>query len=172
MLHLGRIILGLAMLFAVSAAAAAVALADPGGETAKGSGSISTWQDFSFQAHGDPWNLGATGNIKVTYPSSDPNQRYAGDVDCLNLVSPNRAIMSGPLTHVQPDNDPYFDPTRFLAFAEDNGPNGGPSSNPDRFSFQPIDTRYYGYPPPDCRSEQYFYASPISKGDVDIDPGR
>jgi hypothetical protein len=169
--RISRIALGTIVAVTLMVGTAVVALADPGGETARGSGSIGTYQDFSFSAKGDPYNLGATGSIKVTYPGSDPNQQFSGDIDCLNLVSPNRAIMSGPLTRVQ-HGDPYWQPTRFIAFAEDNGPNGGSSSNPDRFNFQPIDTRWYGYPPPDCRDESYVYGSWINKGDVDIDPGR
>jgi hypothetical protein len=135
-----------------------------------GSGSISTYQDFSFQATGDQDNTGAAGRIKVTYPGSDPNQQYSGDIDCLVVVSGNRAIMSGPVTSIQPPQDPYYSPDRFIAVAEDNGPNGGSSSNPDRFNFSPFNSDSY-YPPIDCNNPSYFvYASPISKGDVDVSP--
>jgi len=146
------------------------AIADQPGERASGSGSVGTYQDFSFHATGDQNNTGASGRIKVTYPGTDPNTSYLGDIDCLVVVSGNRAIMSGPITSIQPYPDPNYHPDRFIAVAVDNGPNGGSSSNPDRFGFNAIQSSYY-YPPIDCNNPQYFaYEQPIAKGDVDVAP--
>jgi hypothetical protein len=155
---------------AAMALTAILAMADQPGEKARGSGSIYTYEDFSFQATGDQNNSGAAGRVKVTYPGSDPNQQYAGDIDCLVVVSGNRAIMSGPITNVQPAGDPYYEPDRFILYAEDNGPNGGSSSNPDRVGFSAFNSSFY-YPPVDCNNPSYFlYGQPITKGDVDVSP--
>jgi hypothetical protein len=78
--------------------------------------------------------------------------------------------MSGPITSIQPYPDPQYQPDRFIAYAEDNGPNGGSSSNPDRFGFNPFQSGSQ-YPSIDCNNPSYFlYGSPIAKGDVDVAP--
>src|SRR4051812_48450987 len=100
--RVGRIAVFLIVLAGAMALSAVIVMADQPGEKARGSGAVSTYQDSSFQATGDQNNTGAAGRIKVTYPGSDPNQQYGGDIDCLIVVSGNRAIMSGPVTSIQP----------------------------------------------------------------------
>jgi hypothetical protein len=166
---LRRFVVAFAAFAALMLAAAAIARADPSEERARGHGAIGTFEDFNFSARGDPFNFGALGNIKVTFPSSDPNQQFSGDIDCLNYVSPNRVVMSGPLTRVQPQT-PFSTPDRFVATATDNGPRGGMSTNPDRFGFQPFESSPFFRP--DCINAGFFlFDLPITEGDIDITPG-
>jgi hypothetical protein len=136
--------------------------AAPGPNT-RGSGDVGTGQDFSFSASGV--GFGADGHIRVTFPGQDPNQVFAGQVNCLSIVN-NQATMTGNITRIRPAQNPATAPTDFLAFAEDNGE---PGEFRDRFFF----TTFTPTPTfnPTCLVPVFgFFGSLITDGNIEVDP--
>jgi hypothetical protein len=111
---------------AVAAAAGPVGAASSG-DLAQGNGTTpdpsapGTDFAFSFQAIGDTSN--AKGSLRLANRSTGTKIR--GDVICLQLEGPQRAVIAGRVTSAQgppPYGPPDLEPgDAFLLFAEDNG---------------------------------------------------
>ncbi|HEX8647483.1 MAG TPA: hypothetical protein VF715_11330 [Thermoleophilaceae bacterium] len=112
-------------IIAVAFAAAAPASAGPGDDHAQGTGTIAdpnapgTSFQFNFNAIGDTDS--AKGTLRLVNRSTGTKIR--GEVICLQLEGPRRAVIAGRITSIQgaPPYDSVEPGDAFLLFAEDNG---------------------------------------------------
>lgn len=156
----------LSTLLALAGALLAVALAPVGATaapqpSANGNGDIGPFQSFSFSTRG--FGFAADGHVTVTEPSTDPNTRYRGQVNCAFYLG-NQVVLTGNITSAPVS--PFFQPTDFVAFAEDNGE---PGALRDRWGFFVLQVAP-GTPPPSCFTSPFFFGSVLTSGNIDVDP--
>jgi hypothetical protein len=137
------------------------ATAAPGGDSARGHVDTATYT-LDFSARSTQTGLNASGNVRITLTSLDPNQVYAGDVTCLRVVgatatTPALAYIGAKVTQAPPGSP-------FSVILVDASDSGKFSGAPDTA----LPTFATGTPPPDGACPAPTPATPVADGEVVI----